>query len=77
MPLFCPAPVLVARCSQCRQEVGVARNSRERLAKHALGAAAAIDIRRVEEIDPKVEGLIDACHRLALLDASRIGQPRA
>src|SRR3984893_2584208 len=60
-----------------RQGVGVAGNSSKRLAKHTLGGAAAIDIRRVEKINPKVERLVDASHRLALLDASRISQPGA
>ena len=60
-----------------RQEVGVARNSRERLTKHTLGGAAAIDIRGIKKIDPKVECLVDASHRLALLNASRSGQPGA
>ena len=46
----------------------MARNSRKRLAKHTLGGAAAIDIRGVEKIDPKVERLVDARQRLTLLE---------
>jgi len=55
----------------------VATNSRKRFAKHALGGAAAIDVGRVEKIDPQVKRLVDASERLTLFNAARIGQPGA
>ena len=55
----------------------MARNSGKRFAKHTLGGAAAIDVGRVEKIDPKIECLVDASERLTLFNAARIGQPGA
>ena len=55
----------------------MATNSRKRFAKHALGGAAAIDVGRVEKIDPQVKRLVDASERLTLFNAARIGQPGA
>src|ERR1700730_10229569 len=58
-----------------RQHVGCAIDAVQRLAKHALRRAAAIHVRGIDEIDPKVERLVDAGKRLALFDAARISQP--
>src|SRR6202047_3633500 len=43
-----------------RQHVGCAIDAAQRLAKHAFRRAAAINIRGVEEIDPELEGLVEA-----------------
>ena len=50
----------------------MARNSGKRFAKHTLRGAAAIDVGRVEKIDPKIECLVDASERLTLFNAARI-----
>src|SRR4029077_12409210 len=60
-----------------RQHVGCATDAMQRLAKHALRRAAAINIRGVDEIDPEVERLMNAGKRLVLFDAARISQPGA
>jgi hypothetical protein len=60
-----------------RQDVRVARAAREDLAPRALGRAAAVDVRRVEEVDADVEGGVRAGARLVERDAAGVGEPGA
>ena len=50
---------------------------REHLSEQRLGGAPPVDVGRVEEVDARLEGRLDACPRLLPLDAAGVGEPRA
>src|SRR6266550_1157243 len=60
-----------------RKHVRVAGAAFVRPAEKGLGAAAAVDVRRVEEVDADLEGLVDAGPRGCVVDAEAVGQPGA
>jgi hypothetical protein len=60
-----------------REDVRVARVPGERAAEHLLGAALAVDVRRVEEVDPDLERGLDERRRGVLLDAPSERRPGA
>src|SRR3954454_11097036 len=60
-----------------REDVRVARAPCEDLPPCALGCAAAIDVRRVEEVDAGLEGRVGARARLVERDAAGVGEPGA
>jgi hypothetical protein len=60
-----------------REHVGIARPCGQRLAEEAFGRSATIDVRRVDQVDPEVERLVDAGPGPILLDSHAVGQPRA
>src|SRR5207253_9056851 len=59
------------------EDVRLARAIREQPAEDRLGAAARVDVRRVDEVDPHLERLRDAGLGLLARDAAAVGQPRA
>src|SRR3954451_11204803 len=58
-----------------REDVRVAWTSREDIAEKFLGAAASVDVRGVDEVDPDLERLVDARLCLSVGDAAAVGQP--
>src|SRR5690242_2241866 len=60
-----------------RQDVAVALALRQNFAEERFRSAPSVDVRRVDEIDPELEGALDACRRLVAFDADTVGQPRA
>src|SRR3954466_15501900 len=58
-----------------REDVRVAWASREDVSEKFLGAAASVDVRGVDEVDPDVERLVDARLCLFIGDAAAVGQP--
>src|SRR5262249_3481962 len=61
----------------CREDVGVAWPPGEGPAEHLLGTALAVDVRRVEEVDPELERGLDERRRDVLVDAAAERRPRA
>ena len=59
------------------QHVVVAVDPVQRPAHHLLGLAAPVHVRGVEEVDPELEGPVDAGRGRIVLDRSAVGQPRA
>ena len=60
-----------------RQHVGVAWPLRQDFAEKCLRRAAAIDVGGVDEIDPELEGAVDARRGIVARHADAIGQPRS
>ena len=59
------------------EHVRVARPGAEHLAEELLRRAATVDVRGVDEVDPELEGAIDAGDRPVALDATAERQPGA
>jgi hypothetical protein len=59
------------------EHVGGALVVRQNFAQQRLGRAATVDVGRVDEVDPDIEGLAHALLRLLGGDSTRVGEPRA